>query len=99
VGEYKLERDGFCMLFGAVAKADVRRLLDAFDEYFASGTNVAEARSVSARSSRGHVYAARNLIRTIPEVATVWHPLSPWRLSRTVKVEDPHSTEPSGLSV
>lgn len=66
--ERNLEQDGFCMLRAAVSFEVVTRLLivckDAFDS---------DADGVRARSSRGHVYAARNLIDSIPEVSTVWH--------------------------
>lgn len=31
-----------------------------------------DSQSVNARSSRRHVYAARNLIESIPEVSPVW---------------------------
>ncbi len=72
---WNLERDGFCMLRQAVAPEMTQRLLavfaDAFDESSAS---------VRARSSRGHIYAARNLIDAIPEVTSVWQaePLLPF---------------------
>jgi ectoine hydroxylase-related dioxygenase (phytanoyl-CoA dioxygenase family) len=45
----------------------VERLLAVFDDAFED-----DSQSVRARSSRGHVYAARNLIESIPEVTTVW---------------------------
>lgn len=62
-----LDRDGFCLLRGAVVSSVVEHLLQVCTQ-----TLVAESESVRARSSRGHVYAARNLIASIPEVTTVW---------------------------
>ncbi|TWU54343.1 Phytanoyl-CoA dioxygenase (PhyH) [Rubripirellula tenax] len=64
-----LDRDGFCLLKQAVTAETVEQLLvvcrDTFDDD-------ADGDTVRARSSRGHVYAARNLIKSIPEVSTVW---------------------------
>ena len=65
--EWTLERDGFFILPRAVDAAVIERLLGLFDEAFTD-----QSQSVLARSSRGHVYAARNLIDAIPEVSTVW---------------------------
>jgi hypothetical protein len=65
--EWDLERDGFRILPRAVDVDMVERLLSVFDDAFAD-----DSQSVRARSSRGHVYAARNLIESIPEVKTVW---------------------------
>ena len=62
-----LSRDGFCIIRQAADKGSIRRLLDLFDDAFGG-----ESSSVRARSSRGHVYAARNLIDSIPEVTSVW---------------------------
>jgi len=62
-----LQRDGFCLLKQAVTKEAVQRMLAIFRDTF----NV-DSEDVRARSSRGHVYAARNLIASIPEVTTVW---------------------------
>ncbi len=62
-----LERDGFCLLPQAVSRETVERLLQIF-----SATFTVDSDGVRARSSRGHVYAARNLIEAIPEVSTVW---------------------------
>lgn len=62
-----LQRDGFCLLKQAVAKETVERMLAIFRDTFDVNSE-----DVLARSSRGHVYAARNLIASIPEVATVW---------------------------
>ena len=65
--EGNLDRDGFCILRHSVPSETVDRLLkicrDVFDD---------DSEGVRARSSRGHVYAARNLIESIPEVTTVW---------------------------
>ena len=65
--EWILERDGFCLLNHAVDAITIQRLLTVFDDAF-----VDNSQSVRARSSRGHVYAARNLIESILEVSTVW---------------------------
>ena len=65
--EWNLDRDGFCMLHHAVDVATIQRLLSVLDSAFED-----DSKSVRARSSRGHIYAARNLIETIPEVTTVW---------------------------
>ena len=64
---WKLERDGFCLLRCAVSIEAVDRLLHVCRDAFESDTD-----GLRARSSRGHVYAARNLIESIPEVSTVW---------------------------
>jgi len=65
--EGDLQRNGFCLLARAVPEETIRRLLDVFGNAFVDDTE-----SVRARSSRGHVYAARNLIDSIPEVTLVW---------------------------
>lgn len=65
--EWNLERDGFRILPRAVDAKTVGHLLAVFDDAFED-----DSQSVRARSSRGHVYAARNLIESIPEVKTVW---------------------------
>ncbi|MFY7874614.1 MAG: phytanoyl-CoA dioxygenase family protein [Pirellula sp.] len=64
---WNLERDGFCMLRQSVKRDVVQRLLSVFAEVFEDPSE-----SVRARSSYGHVYAARNLIDSIPDVSTVW---------------------------
>lgn len=64
---WSLDRDGFCLLPSAVSGQVVSHLLMICKDTFAS-----ESAGVRARSSRGHVYAARNLIQSIPEVRTVW---------------------------
>ncbi len=66
--EWILERDGFCVLTHAVDTGTIQRLLSVFDDAFED-----DSQFVRARSSRGYVYAARNLIDSIPEVTTVWH--------------------------
>lgn len=65
--QWNLERNGFCMLPQAIEQDVVQRLLLVFAEAFEDPSE-----SVRARSSYGHVYAARNLIERIPEVSTVW---------------------------
>ncbi len=65
--EWNLDRDGFCLLRHAVDVVTIQRLIAVLDSVFED-----DSHSVRARSSRGHIYAARNLIETIPEVTTVW---------------------------
>ena len=77
--EWELERDGFRILPRAVDADMVERLLSVFDDAFAD-----DSQSVRARSSRGHVYAARNLIESIPEVTDVWQSDPMLRLLREV---------------
>lgn len=67
MAQWNLERDGFCILPQAVSRETVEQLLSVFEDAFDD-----ESQAVRARSSRGHVYAARNLIDSIPEVSTVW---------------------------
>lgn len=64
---WNLERDGFCILHQAVDAITIQRLLAVFHDAFED-----DSQSVRARSSRGHVYAARNLIDSVPEISTVW---------------------------
>ena len=64
---WDLDKDGFCLLSGAVPTATVRSLLTAVSQAFSD-----ESPDVRARSSRGTVYAARNLIGSVPEVLCVW---------------------------
>lgn len=65
--ERSLERDGFCLLTQAVTTETVQHMLAIFRDTFD-----VDSKDVRARSSRGHVYAARNLITSIPEVTAVW---------------------------
>jgi|GEM_PF-4143993 len=65
--EWSLARDRFCILGAAVSSEVVSRLIVPCKDAF-----VDDANGVQARSSRGHVYVARNLIESIPEVSTVW---------------------------
>ncbi|TWU54976.1 Phytanoyl-CoA dioxygenase (PhyH) [Rubripirellula tenax] len=62
-----LRRDGFCLLRQAADAGTVSHLLDVCSSVFEDDSD-----NVRARSSRGHVYAARNLIESIPQVSTVW---------------------------
>lgn len=71
MNEWNLHRDGFCFLQQAISKATVEQLLAVCRETFGGDLN-GTADGVRARSSRGHVYAARNLIASIPDVTTVW---------------------------
>ncbi len=65
--KFLLERDGFCMLPSSICSEQIESLkqvcTDAFDN---------SEFDVLARSSRGHVYAARNLIRAVPEIHKTW---------------------------
>jgi hypothetical protein len=65
--EWDLQRDGFCLLPAAVSDEVVSRLLMICKDTFEN-----ETAGVLTRSSRGHVYAARNLIQSILEVRTAW---------------------------
>jgi hypothetical protein len=67
VPDGNLDQEGFCMLRAAVSANTIARLLTVCKDVFEGDTD-----GVRARSSRGHVYAARNLIDSIPEVSTVW---------------------------
>ena len=64
---WQLDRDGFCVMHQAVDTLAVEQLLAVLDHVFEDTSQV-----VRARSSRGHVYAARNLIDSVPAVKTVW---------------------------
>jgi ectoine hydroxylase-related dioxygenase (phytanoyl-CoA dioxygenase family) len=77
--DWDLDRDGFRILPRAVSADMIERLLSVFDAAFAD-----DPQSVRARSSRGHVYAARNLIESIPEVTAVWQSDPMRRLLREV---------------
>lgn len=55
------------MLPHAVNAESTASLLKLLDRVFED-----ETESVRARASRGHVYAARNLIESIPEASTIW---------------------------
>ena len=77
--DWDLDRDGFRILPRAVSADMIERLLSVFDAAFAD-----DSQSVRARSSRGHVYAARNLVESIPEVTAVWQSDPMRRLLREV---------------
>lgn len=62
-----LERDGFCLLPKAVSPTQVKQLQSICSKVFEEDTE-----GILARSSRGHVYAARNLIDSVPEIQTAW---------------------------
>lgn len=62
-----LDRNGYCMLRQCISVDTANALLDVCQVAFGD-----DLQGVRARSSRGHVYAARNLIESIPEVSTVW---------------------------
>jgi hypothetical protein len=63
----QIEEQGFCLLPKAVGDHAVRRMRERCAEVLSMSNG-----GGNARSSRGHVYAARNLIDTVPEVLTVW---------------------------
>lgn len=65
--DQSLERDGFRLLPQAVSAEAIAELLEICQATFGD-----DSPGVRARSSRGHVYAARNLIESIPQVSTVW---------------------------
>lgn len=58
---------GFCLLPSAVDSATVLRLRQRCHEQLSAADG-----DGNARSSRGHVYAARNVIELVSEVLTVW---------------------------
>ncbi len=58
---------GFCLLPGAIDGATVERLRTRCSDALSESNG-----GQSARSSRGHIYAARNLIEAVPETLTVW---------------------------
>lgn len=62
-----LDRDGFIMLRDIFARDTIESLCRVLSTVLEDDLS-----SVRARSSRGHVYAARNLIESIPEVSTIW---------------------------
>lgn len=62
-----LSANGFCLLPTAVDLATVGNLLVACQAAF-----VIDGGHERARSSRGHVYAARNLLDAVPLVKTFW---------------------------
>lgn len=64
---WSLEQDGFCILKQAVDNATMLQLQRDFSNAFES-----ESASIRARSSQGHVYAARNVIDSIPAATSVW---------------------------
>lgn len=62
-----LEANGFCLLRRSMQRHQVDRLRAACADAFSRGSG-----SELTLSSHGHVYAARNLIDSIPEVRTAW---------------------------
>ncbi len=63
----EMDRDGFYVLLQAVDVLAVEQLRTVLASLFEDTSP-----KVRARSSRGHVYAARNLIDSIPVVKTIW---------------------------
>ncbi len=74
-----LEQTGFYVLPQALRRDDAERLASLLE-----GTFEEDELAVRARSSRGHVYAARNLIGSIPDVSKVWQTPAMLRLLREV---------------
>jgi ectoine hydroxylase-related dioxygenase (phytanoyl-CoA dioxygenase family) len=64
---WNLKDHGFCLLKHSIDTESLQQLRDLFEDALST-----EASSLRARSSRGHVYAARNIIEAIPEVSVVW---------------------------
>lgn len=62
-----VETEGFCLIRSAVGLECIDRLNDCCANAFRTDIN-----ADNARSSQGHIYAARNVIDFIPEVKTVW---------------------------
>lgn len=64
---HEIARVGFSLIRNAIDDATVRRLTLACEDAFES-----DSRNERARSSGGHVYAARNLLCAVPEIRTFW---------------------------
>jgi hypothetical protein len=62
-----IAEEGFCLIRQAIALSAVERLVARCAEAFAS-----DPKAKQARSSQGHIYAARNVIDFVPEVRTIW---------------------------
>jgi ectoine hydroxylase-related dioxygenase (phytanoyl-CoA dioxygenase family) len=65
--DQQIQREGYCLLRGALDADGVRQLRERCTEFLGSMES-----GDHARSSRGHVYAARNLLEAVPEVQAVW---------------------------
>lgn len=65
--DLKLLTNGFSILNQTVAPEAIEHLRHVFANTFEEDRD-----GNLARSSQGHVYAARNLVRSIPEVRSVW---------------------------
>jgi len=81
-----LERDGYCLLRHVISAETVVGLLDVCRGVFDD-----DSQGIRARSSRGHVYAARNLIQSVPQVSTVW------QCKRLLSFLDKHLGQDFGL--
>lgn len=62
-----ITKEGFCLIAQAVESAVTERLVARCTEAL-----INDRYAENARSSQGHIYAARNVIDLIPEVKTVW---------------------------
>lgn len=67
MSDQHLEQNGFCMIEKAIDSMMVSSLLKVFDKVFEN-----DFQGMLAKSSHGHVYAARNLIDSCPEITTAW---------------------------
>lgn len=65
--ESQLERLGYCLLPSAIAVDMAEQLRQICAQTLEENTD-----GILAKSSRGHIYAARNLIDTIPEIRSCW---------------------------
>ncbi|TWT84573.1 Phytanoyl-CoA dioxygenase (PhyH) [Planctomycetes bacterium CA13] len=63
----EIHNNGFTLIRGAVDSATVDALMRACQRALEVDDQVERA-----RSSRGHVYAARNLLEVVPEIQTFW---------------------------
>ncbi|QDT05631.1 hypothetical protein K227x_40320 [Rubripirellula lacrimiformis] len=62
-----LAADGFCRIDNAIDQTTVDELISSCEAAFADDHD-----QQRARSSRGHVYAARNLLDTVPRLRIFW---------------------------
>ncbi|WP_372716513.1 phytanoyl-CoA dioxygenase family protein [Novipirellula sp.] len=71
--------NGFTQINAAVDLETVGRLSAACEQAF-----IAESDVQRARSSRGHVYAARNLLDVVPEIQTFWREGKPFEILKCI---------------
>ncbi|WP_236622395.1 phytanoyl-CoA dioxygenase family protein [Novipirellula maiorica] len=75
----QIQSNGFVVIENAIELATVQSLCAQCEQAF-----LAESDVQRARSSRGHVYAARNLLDVVPEIQTFWRTGKPLQLLRSV---------------